>query len=84
VRIILAARAEESDESAEILKNLVARGCSYEGANGLYMAVNIPPTTDFVAVCRYLTDAQVQWEHADPRWEDLQASANGTENDDAG
>lgn len=75
VRLILAARPEESEESAAVLKNLGDLGCGYEGANGRYFAVNIPPTADFEAVTCYLTAAQMRWEHADPEWKDLYPSA---------
>lgn len=84
VRIILAVHAEESDEIASVLKSLVDLGCSYEGANGRYMAVNIPPAVDLDAVVAYLTRADVQWEHADPTWSSLYGDDDDGCKSDAG
>jgi hypothetical protein len=71
IRIILAAPADESGEGAAVLKTLIDMGCSYEGANRRFMAVNIPQAVPLEGVAAYLTTAGVQWEHADPTWEDL-------------
>ena len=46
-------------------------GATYEGMSPRYIAIDIPPEADLLAVGRYLTEQQVQWEHADPRYSDL-------------
>ncbi|GAB4366118.1 MAG: hypothetical protein Kow00114_23830 [Kiloniellaceae bacterium] len=71
VRIILDPPAEEANASAEILDALVTMGATYEGANPSYMAVNIEPHVDFAAICRFLTERSVQWEHADPTYDQM-------------
>jgi hypothetical protein len=39
--------------------------------NPTYLAIDIPPGVEFMAVVKYLTARGVQWEHADPRYCDL-------------
>ena len=71
VRMILETPAEEGNRSANILSDLVALGASYEGANGKFIALNIESQADFQRVCRFLTDNNLRWEHADPTYEAL-------------
>lgn len=53
-----------------ILTQLVALGCSYEGASKHYLAVDIPPEVDAEQVFAYLAGQSVaEWEHADPSYE---------------
>jgi hypothetical protein len=58
-------------EIQETMDWLVERGCSYEGANRRYQAVNVPPEVDLTAVTTFLTEAEVRWEYADPTYEDV-------------
>ena len=58
-------------EIQELMDRLVGLGCSYEGANRRYQAVNVPPEADLEAVTRFLIDADARWEYADPTYEDL-------------
>src|SRR5262249_5727770 len=51
IRIILKPSAKESVASRSVLDQLVAMGCEYEGMNGSYVAVNIPPTVALSDVC---------------------------------
>lgn len=76
VRICFENRADESSEAKGILDSLVKMGCSYEGANPSYIAVNIPPDVDLADVRNYLTQAAVQWEHADPTYASLFPEGN--------
>ena len=43
IRIIFDPPVDESVASRRILDGIVALGCSYEGANPAYIAINIPP-----------------------------------------
>lgn len=56
------------DESAPdgLLAGLVSLGCYSEAANPRYLAVGIPPAVSLDEVARYLTDAAVRWEYANP------------------
>jgi len=71
VRLILDPPAEPGNESQDILEALVKLGCSYEGSNPSYIAVDIPPPVDLGRVKGFLVDSGVQWEHADPSYEEL-------------
>jgi uncharacterized protein DUF4265 len=72
-------------EIQEIMDRLVELGCSYEGANRRYQAVNVPPEANLDSVTRFLTDADVRWEYADPTYEDVHGedSADGNRPADA-
>jgi hypothetical protein len=71
VRVILEAGVDESPKAKAIIDGVVALGCSYEGMNPRYLAVDLPPGVDLMRVAHYLTHHGVQWEHADPRYSDL-------------
>lgn len=71
VRIIFDPPVEDGNDSDKRLKEIVALGCSYEGANTSYVCVDIPPDVDFLAVRDYLVRHEVNFEHADPSYEEL-------------
>jgi hypothetical protein len=65
---------EDGNSSDQLLKGLVALGCSYEGANRGYMAINIPGEVQLDLVRDYLVSKSANWEHADPRYSELYPS----------
>jgi hypothetical protein len=71
VRIMFEPEEAESPRAQAVLHGLNALGATYEGMNPRYLAIDIPPEADLMAVARYLTEHEVQWEHADPRYSDL-------------
>ena len=71
VRVIFDLPAEPGNASDEILNGLVALGCDYEGADGTYISVNIPPDVELRAVRDYLIKCGATWEHADPTYAEL-------------
>lgn len=71
VRIILKPPTDELAESQRVLDTLVEMDCSYEGANASYLSINIPADANFQAVCEYLTQGGIQWEHVDPSYDSL-------------
>lgn len=71
VRVILDLPAEQGNLSEFVLQRLVALGCSYEGINGTYMSVNIPPEVEMEKVRNYLVEIRATWEHADPTHSEL-------------
>lgn len=84
VRVIFDRGADQSPQARAVLDGVVALGASYEGMNPRYVAIDIPPEADLMAVARYLTERAVQWEHADPRHSDLYPGAEaGMPNDAA-
>ena len=71
IRIFFEVAVEAGSASQILLDCLVALGCDFEGANKKFIVVNIPPDVDLQSVTRIVTDADVQWEHADPTYEAL-------------
>jgi hypothetical protein len=71
VRVILDPPVADGNSSDVTVKELLALGCSYEGANTTYLSIVIPQEADFAAVCSRLTARDVQWEHADPSYDEL-------------
>lgn len=69
VRVILPG-AEQDDH---LLEAPTALGCSYEGMYNTLISVTVPKGTDLGAAIRMLAESSVDWEHADPTWEDLHA-----------
>ena len=74
VRVILEVdetSREMTFESRSLLDGLKERGCSYEGANRVFVAVNIPPSVELAEISDYLAGSAFEWEYADPTYEDL-------------
>jgi hypothetical protein len=71
VRIIFEASIKESEESNQVLSQLSEMGCGYEGNGATFFVVNIQPHCDFKGVCDFLSSKDIEWEHADPTYEDL-------------
>ena len=86
IRIILALTPDRqyTFESQQVLAGLIERGCDFEGANKILVAINIPPAIDLSAIASYLTDSGFRWEYADPTFEDLFPSQRGDSNDPEG
>jgi hypothetical protein len=60
--------ADFTDDFFEEIKTL---GCSFEGANRRYVAIDVPPPVELTKVTEFLTERDIRWEHADPTWEEL-------------
>lgn len=71
VRILFDIPVEEGNESSMVLLGLEERGCSCEGLDKTFIAVNIPPDIPLGDIALYLNDCDVEWEYADPTEEDL-------------
>jgi hypothetical protein len=71
VRVILIPGLDEMPERQRVLDDLIALGCSYEGYNPRYFAIDVPPETDLAEVAAYLTKDDHQWEYVDPTYADL-------------
>jgi hypothetical protein len=75
LRIILDESAKESDRSRNILDHLASMECGYEGTDGeKYFVINVQPQCDFDAVRDYLNNENVQWEYADPTYDQIHAN----------
>lgn len=71
IRISFDAPVESDSASQQILDLLVALGCGYEGASKKYVAINIPPDVDLSSVCNLLVQHDINWEHADPTYDEI-------------
>jgi len=77
VRIILPESIKESESSKKLLNTIANFDCGYEGTDGeRFFVVNIQPHCDFDEVCNFLTDNNIEWEHADPTYEELHPEEN--------
>jgi hypothetical protein len=54
-----------------LLDTLIEIGCDLERANKRLVVVNIPPTVELSSVAEKLVDAKVNWEYADPTYDQL-------------
>lgn len=74
VRLILHNVAMESPEGVRLLAPLLQLGCRYEGLYSKLISVSIPPIAVFEEVVEYiksLSQLDVDWEYADPRYHEL-------------
>ena len=67
VRVIL----EDERQVDSVLGPLVGMGCHYEGANRRFISISVPPSVSLEAVGSHLVGTGLQWEHADPTFEEL-------------
>ena len=71
IRIFFEESVKESKTNLKILESVAEMGCGYEGNGASFFVINIQPHCDFWQVCNYLTDNKVQWEHADPTYDEI-------------
>jgi hypothetical protein len=71
IRIIFDPPVQDGNESDKQLAQLVELGCSFEGSNRVLISVDIPPEVDLQSIRLKLMDLEVNWEHADPTYEEL-------------
>ena len=71
VRVIFDPPVQDGNESDTLLQGLLKLGCTYEGANRGYMAIDLPPDVPLENVRQFLIEQGAQWEHADPSYAEL-------------
>jgi len=64
--------------TSEWLGKIVELGASYEGADRRLIGINIPADTELGVITSFLTAEGVEWEHADPSYEELYGGADAT------
>lgn len=62
---------DQANPSDRLLDSLAKLGCTYEGANRVYICIDVPPHVPLDAAVDVLVGAQAQWEYADPKYDDL-------------
>lgn len=72
IRMILPdGESSDSERGKAILGEVTEIGCSFEGANGRYFGVTVPPEVTLSEVADLMVRAGVTWEYANPTWDDL-------------
>ena len=61
----------DSRSGRQVLDRLKRLGCSYEGATNRVISITVPPGVQLGHVAEYLTSTGLEWEYADPKYEDL-------------
>jgi hypothetical protein len=78
VRLILIPGVDEAPEQERALNALNALGCTYEGYNPRYFAIDIPPGVELSTVVDHLTRGEYEWEYVDPTYDEVHADAAAT------
>ena len=68
LRVVFDPPVEKGNPSDELLQGLVSRGCTCEGANPNYLALDVPPGVDLKPIRNLLIASKVIWEHSDPAY----------------
>ena len=70
VRVMLEESAEV-EPGPTLLADIKRLDCSFEGAFEKLICIDVPPAVSLDAVAKHLTGMGVEWEYADPTYEDL-------------
>jgi hypothetical protein len=71
IRLFFEEAYEDGNSTFNSIQDIVAMGCEFEGSSRKYFCINIPPKADFNTVADYLIKNEVQFEFADPTYEEL-------------
>lgn len=71
VRLMFGDEKSDTPFGEGVLGGILALGCSFEGMFSKLMSITVPPSVSLDAVATYLTSTGLQWEYADPKYEDL-------------
>ena len=71
LRVIFEAFEIESDAAQPILQKIKDLNCSYEGFAPSLISINIPSQENLANLTDYLDSSNLNWEYADPKYEDL-------------
>jgi hypothetical protein len=71
IRVYFPREQADSSDAKAALQHLNDLGATYEGMNPTYIAVDIPPGVQLAPITGFLTEKEIQWEHADPTHDQL-------------
>jgi hypothetical protein len=77
VRVMLA-ELSEIEPGPTLLADLKRLGCTYENAFHKLICVDVPPAVSLDTVAEHLTRMKLEWEYADPRYEELLSGDDGS------
>lgn len=75
VRLMFGEHKADTPYGEGVLEAIVQLGCSYEGMFDTVISITVPPEVNLQDVARYLISTGLEWEYADPKYEDLRGSA---------
>jgi hypothetical protein len=70
VRVMLPESADV-EPGPTLLADIKRLGCTFEGAFNKLICIDVPPDASLDAVAEHLTEMGLEWEYADPTYEDL-------------
>jgi uncharacterized protein DUF4265 len=71
VRLMFATDRVDSPLGVSVLDRLTQLGCTFENMNNALVSITVPASVSLDAVATYLTSTGLQWEYADPTYDDL-------------
>lgn len=71
IRVLFETAATDGSTSAQTLAEFVSLGCTFEGSNGRYICIDVPPQVELETVRKVAIHHALQFEHADPTYDDL-------------
>jgi hypothetical protein len=74
IRVLLPRDEIDEAQARALLNRLKEFGASYEGLNPAYIAVDIPPAVELSTITHFLTEQEIEWEHADPTHDEIHDS----------
>jgi hypothetical protein len=60
-----------TEVSQDLLESIKSAGASYEGADKRLIAIDIPPGVDLEVVVQLVEASGIEWEYADPTYEQV-------------
>ena len=78
VRLMFGEEKADSSYGKSVLARVAELGCSYEGMFSTVISITVPPDVELDEVANYLTSTGLDWEYADPKYEDLFGSGAPT------
>jgi len=79
IRVVFETDIAKDKKARAALNRLVRSGCTFEGMNGMLFAIDVPPAADFQEVTNLAELLKLEWEYADPTYEELMAMSGGAE-----
>lgn len=71
IRVFFNESFEKSKYVKDTLQTLNSMGCGYEGDGNRFFVINIQPHCNFIEVRDFIDSCKLDWEYADPTYEEL-------------
>jgi hypothetical protein len=77
IRVVFETAITKDKKARSAMNRLVKAGCTFEGMNGMLFAVDVPPEVDFSEITNMAESLGLEWEYADPTYEEAVAMSGG-------